>query len=186
MQTETTKQDTASLAPTGNHMGDGTGIVRPLAPQDFEAIIPMLGRCLSSSPVGLAITIDRESAGHVLDRIASGQGAFGYVAEDAEGLCGFILALEVPCLWDINTKTAHVVAWWVEPRARDTTADSQLLQAAEDTAKKRGASVILCGGEPWGVDVELSQRMLMAHSYDTVEPQRFKVLDKGRAAHPLS
>lgn len=182
MQQSTTEREVVIQAQdipqpsAGKAMSDGDGIVRPFAPEDFEAVYPMLGRCVSASSLGTGFVIERESAEGMRDQLVSGQDAFGYVAEDAKGICGVILAIEAPCLWNATIKAAHVVAWWVEPRSRDTTADVQLLQAVEDRAKRRGAGVILCGGEPWGVDPGLSQRMLGAHGYDVMEPQRFKVL----------
>ena len=103
-------------------------LVRMADKWDTDAIIDMLEQYKQESPLEFHKHTTDAHAKMILAQIFAGRGV-AFVAEDSSNICGMLLALKNPNLWDPSVLTLNELAYWVNPENRGSSAGYKLIIA---------------------------------------------------------
>lgn len=108
--------------------------IRSATAFDKQAVMAMLAQYRQQSPLNFQRDIALDTAGKIFDMIIAGAGVC-LVAEDDEGVHGFLMAIRTNNLWSPKTWALQELAYWVNPDKRGTTSGYRLLRAYCDFAE---------------------------------------------------
>jgi ribosomal protein S18 acetylase RimI-like enzyme len=117
--------------------------VRPIAPDEGEALRAIRLRALADAPLAFGSTHAREAA-YPPERwrdwaeasSAGGGSAFFFAVDEASGAP---VGLASGTIWEADAETAHLYAMWVAPEARGSGAGAALVDAVVGWAAEHGA-----------------------------------------------
>ena len=109
-------------------------MIRIATPNDKTDIMRMLISYQQHSPLEFHKQTNPAHASKILDAIFLGSGII-FVAEDASGVHGMLLAIYNRNVWDPEKIAMHELAYWVDVNRRGTRSGFKLLKTYIDHAK---------------------------------------------------
>jgi len=143
-------------------------MIRPITPQDAPAVAVMVEKFVGLTQISGSLGFDGESSVSMLSMFGAHPALFGFVAEDEDGIFGFIIASITPFPWNQHRLVAQEMGWWVNPDRRGSTASVRLVAALEEEAWKRGAKAVLMICEH-GIKHEAVSKLYERRGYSSLE-----------------
>lgn len=115
-------------------------MIRPAMEQDVGAIVRMSAAFYATTTYSAVTGMDADTV-EVLTRglISTGVMLVAELDGDVVGMIGLVIA---PFLFDNSIKTAHEVVWYVSPQVRGGRIGVELMRAAEDACREKGAKAV--------------------------------------------
>ena len=114
--------------------------VRRARREDKKAFVRQAEAFFDVSPMSTRVNFDKHGFAKFYDqKLESDTVAFWVVELDGKvvGICG---AMIFPLYFSPETMTAQELFWWIEPEARGTTANKQMMFEMQSWAEQAGAS----------------------------------------------
>ena len=102
-------------------------MIRIATIKDKKDVMRMLGLYRMESPLDFHKTTSLDHAEKIVDSVLLGAGVC-FVAEDASGIHGMLLAIKNPNIWNPEVMALHELAYWVDVNKRGGRSGYRLLK----------------------------------------------------------
>lgn len=116
--------------------------VRAATPDDIPACLEFGQRFFDESGFSAETAFDAESTEATFRHLINSEDGAMLVAVNDGEIVGMAAALAYPHYFNVNSRTAQELFWWVAPSARGGTAGVRLLQALETWARGKGCTTL--------------------------------------------
>lgn len=116
-------------------------VVRPAKVEDVPAILEMSGKFYPFTMYSKFADMDEESVTQLINYLIHDGILLVAVADDV--IVGMVGAVLSPFLFNVHTKQASEVVWWVDPDYRELSIGKLLLKELEAVCNDRAVDIIM-------------------------------------------